>query len=63
MNLNPTGQCPKNFVAPDFSVDISLPKIFVMLCNVNTPLCKLPFEFSYYDLIVCKKQSVWSCID
>jgi hypothetical protein len=40
-NLHLTGSFPKNAILSDFSGDVYIPKFFAMICNVNTPLCKL----------------------
>jgi len=47
------GYFPKNAIISGFTGDISIPKFFAMLCNVNIPLCKLTSES--YDWFVCKR--------
>jgi hypothetical protein len=42
--LNLSGSCPKNAIASDFSVDISIPKRFALFCSVNTAVCKSSCE-------------------
>ena len=41
MILHPTGSCPKNVIIPDFYGANSIPKYFVMFCDVDNPFRKL----------------------
>ena len=47
MILHLTMLCPKNAIVSDFSDDNTIPKLFAMFCNVNTPLCK-----SYSEAVI-----------
>jgi hypothetical protein len=47
---------PKNTVFSDVSGGISIPKVFVMLFNVNTPLCKLSVESAIKTLSSAKRK-------